>query len=120
MPKNNWDCLVCEAPNLGKVSICYLCGAPRRLIEPEIESRRAQWESFKGIRPGKTQGLGLASKLALLLLADIGVCFVFMALATSGGGNPIGAGMAAGFLLIPAPFLALAWIVVVAHSFKGK
>ena len=120
MHKNNRDCPVCEAPNLVKSSRCHLCGAPRRLTGPEIESRRTQWESLKGDRPGEAQGLGLASKLALLLLADIGVSFVFIALATSGGGNPIGAGMVAGFLLIPAPFLALAWIVVVAYSYKRR
>lgn len=87
-----------------------------RISGKEIESRRAEWESASDVPSSSTYSLGLATKLALFLFADIVVFFVFMGLATSGGGNAIGAGLVGVFLLAPAPFLVVAWIVAFAHS----
>lgn len=117
----DWQCLVCEASNPVNTDICQLCSAPVRLNGKEIELRRAQWESAEDVGSGRRNGLGLASKLAFFLVADIGLFFVFMSLATSGGGNAIGAGLIGMFLLIPAPFLAVAWIFVGVRSLvNGK
>ena len=121
MPQYDWRCLVCDASNLAKSDICQLCAAPVRLSGKEIESRRAEWENAGDVQSSQTFRLGLASKLALFLVADIFVFFVFMSLATSSGGNAIGAGLVGIFLLVPTPFLVVAWIAVVAHSLlKGK
>lgn len=117
----DWRCPVCHTSNLAKSNICQLCSSPVGLSGKEIESRRADWKNSEGAQPSHSFKFGLASKLALFLVADIVVSFVFTSLVISGGGNAIGAGLVGFFLLFPAPFLLLAWIVVVGLSlWKGK
>jgi len=66
-------------------------------------SEKDNVQDFKSSQAFKIR---IASKLALALVADIMVFFVFMRLATSGGGNAIGAGSAGIFCLFPRHFLS--------------
>jgi hypothetical protein len=78
--------------------------------------RHPERENAGNVQSSQKFRLGLASQLALFLVADIVVFFVFTGLAISSGGSPIGAGLLGIFLLVPAPFLVVALIAVVAHS----
>jgi len=86
----------------------------------EIKTRRAEWENSGDVSPNHTYRLGLATKLALFLVADFVVFLLFASLASSSDANSLGVFMVAGFLLIPAPFLGLAWIAAVTHSLLRK
>ena len=107
--------MVCEATNLAETDTCRKCAAPVRTNGKEIESRRAEWESSGDVALNGTYKLGLATKLALFLAADFVVFLIFVSLASSSRANSLGIAMVAGFLLIPAPFLGLAWIAAVTY-----
>ena len=86
----------------------------------EIETRRAEWENSGDVALKGVYKLGLATKLALFLVADFVVFLIFVSLASSSGANSLGIAMVAGLLLIPAPFLGLAWIAVATYSLFAK
>lgn len=123
MPRKYWKCLVCEASNPPKAGSCKLCAAPLCLSRKEIFLRRAEWEGGGQTQVHSDIKLGLASKLAILLVSDIVVVLgflVFLDLFASDSGTLFGAVHVIIVLLAPAPFLALVWAVVVIRSRLGK
>jgi hypothetical protein len=86
----------------------------------EIETRRAEWMRSDDVTLKETSKVRLASKLALFLAAEFGLFLVFVSFASSSGANSLAIAMVAGFLLIPAPFLALAWIGTASYSLFAK
>lgn len=58
---------------------------------------------------------GLLAWLAIAIFLNIAGAFAFFWLATSSGGNPIGAGIVASLFLVPVPILLVTLIVVGAY-----